>query len=260
MSLPYRDECVVAVRRARRGSGSARERRPGVWEVRVVVGFDAGRNRSIQKSFTVYGDHAAAARRRAELVEAFGVRRVERYAATATLTVETPGEGLIEITREAARFLGDVAAGTGALLIFLRHTSASLTIQENADPDVRTDLVTALRRLAPEDVGWIHDTEGADDMPSHIKSILTQVSLTIPILGGKLALGTWQGIYLWEHRARPTPREFGRGGPSHAGRAPGDHDDLGVFDAPRPGSTRLCRSWIRDRHESSGVAGRSPGA
>ncbi len=87
MSLSYRDERVVALRRASRGSGSARERRPGVWEVRVVVGFDADRNRSIQRSFTVYGDHAAAVRRRSELVETFGVRRVERYAATATLTL-----------------------------------------------------------------------------------------------------------------------------------------------------------------------------
>jgi secondary thiamine-phosphate synthase enzyme len=135
------------------------------------------------------------------------IRNTVDVVATATLTVETPGEGLIEITREAARFLGDVAAGTGALLIFLRHTSASLTIQENADPDVRTDLVTALRRLAPEDAGWIHDTEGADDMPAHVKTMLTGISLQIPVVGGKMMLGTWQGVYLAEHRARPHRRE-----------------------------------------------------
>lgn len=136
------------------------------------------------------------------------IRNAADVIATATLTVETSGEGLIEITREAARFLDDAGAGTGALLIFLRHTSASLTIQENADPDVRTDLVTALRRLAPEDAGWIHDTEGADDMPAHVKAMLTGVSLQIPVIGGKMTLGTWQGVYLIEHRTRPHRREI----------------------------------------------------
>ena len=127
--------------------------------------------------------------------------------AGATLTVETRGEGLVEITRGAAQFLATVHAGDGAFLAYVRHTSASLTIQENADPDVRTDLTTALRRLAPEDAGWVHDVEGPDDMPAHVKAMLTGVSLHVPVAGGKLMLGTWQGIYLIEHRARPHARE-----------------------------------------------------
>ena len=95
--------------------------------------------------------------------------------ATATVSVSTRGEGLVEITREVARFLAQARAGDGVLLAYLRHTSASLTIQENADPDVRTDLVTALRRLAPDDAGWVHDVEGPDDMPAHVKAMLTGV-------------------------------------------------------------------------------------
>ena len=93
------------------------------------------------------------------------------------------------------------------LLAYLRHTSASLVIQENADPDVQTDLVTALDRLAPANAGWVHDTEGPDDMPAHVKAMLNGISLHVPVIGGKLALGTWQGIYLAEHRARPHRRE-----------------------------------------------------
>jgi secondary thiamine-phosphate synthase enzyme len=127
--------------------------------------------------------------------------------ATATLAVDTPGEGFVEITREVARFVADAGAREGALFLFIRHTSASLTIQENADPDVRTDLVTALRRLAPESGPWVHDTEGPDDMPAHVKSLLTGISLHVPVIGGALALGTWQGIYVAEHRARPHRRE-----------------------------------------------------
>jgi secondary thiamine-phosphate synthase enzyme len=127
--------------------------------------------------------------------------------ATASLSVETPGEGFFEITPEVTRFLKQVGAGDGALLIYLRHTSASLVIQENADPDVRTDLVTALRRLAPADAGWAHDVEGPDDMPAHVKSMLNGVSLQIPVSGGDLALGTWQGIYVAEHRSSPHRRE-----------------------------------------------------
>ena len=127
--------------------------------------------------------------------------------ATATLAVDTPGEGFVEITREVARFVEDAGARDGALFLFIRHTSASLTIQENADPDVRTDLVTALRRLAPESGPWVHDTEGPDDMPAHVKSLLTGISLHVPVIGGALALGTWQGIYVAEHRARPHRRE-----------------------------------------------------
>lgn len=128
--------------------------------------------------------------------------------ASATLTVETRGEALIEITREVAHFLAKAGAGAGVFLAYVQHTSASLTIQENADPDVRTDLVTALRRLAPEDAGWVHAVEGPDDMPAHVKAMLTDVSLHVPVAGGKLALGTWQGIYLIEHRARPHTREI----------------------------------------------------
>ena len=127
--------------------------------------------------------------------------------ATATLTVETEGEGLVEITRDAARFVAEAGAQEGMLFLFIRHTSASLTVQENADPDVRTDLVTALRRLAPSDAPWVHDVEGPDDMPAHVKSMLTGVSLHVPVIAGALALGTWQGIYLAEHRARPHRRE-----------------------------------------------------
>jgi secondary thiamine-phosphate synthase enzyme len=127
---------------------------------------------------------------------------------TATLTVETRGEGLTDITADAAGFLREAGAGAGVLLLYLRHTSASLTIQENADPDVRRDLVTALRRLAPADAGWVHDTEGPDDMPAHVKTMLTGVSLHVPVTGGKPALGTWQGIYLVEHRTRPHRREI----------------------------------------------------
>lgn len=95
--------------------------------------------------------------------------------ASAKLMIETRGEGLVEITREVAHFLAKVHAGEGVFLAYVRHTSASLTIQENADPDVRADLTTALRRLAPEDAGWVHDVEGPDDMPAHVKAMLTGV-------------------------------------------------------------------------------------
>jgi secondary thiamine-phosphate synthase enzyme len=128
--------------------------------------------------------------------------------ATATLSVETKGVGFVEITREVKQFVAQAAAHSGALLVYVRHTSASLAIQENADPDVQTDLTTALRRLAPEDAGWIHTVEGPDDMPSHVKAMLTGVSLQIPVVDGELALGTWQGIFLIEHRTRPHRREI----------------------------------------------------
>ena len=127
--------------------------------------------------------------------------------ATATLTVETAGPGFSEITAEAARFIEQAGAGDGALLLYLRHTSASLVIQENADPDVQADLISALDRLAPEDAGWVHDAEGPDDMPAHVKAMLNGVSLQIPVRGGALSLGTWQGIYLAEHRTKPHRRE-----------------------------------------------------
>src|SRR5664279_4125482 len=128
--------------------------------------------------------------------------------ATATLRVETHGAGFTEITGEAKAFIAQAGAGEGALLVYLRHTSASLTIQESADPDVQVDLVSALDRLAPEDAPWIHDVEGPDDMPAHVKAMLNGVSLHIPVTGGKLALGTWQGIYLVEHRRKPHRREI----------------------------------------------------
>ncbi len=127
--------------------------------------------------------------------------------ATATMVIESSGRGFTEFTQEAARFVDASGAQDGALFVFLRHTSASLVIQENADPDVQTDLSTALERLAPVGAGWVHDVEGPDDMPAHVRSMLTGVSLHVPVIGGKLALGTWQGLYLVEHRARPHRRE-----------------------------------------------------
>jgi len=127
--------------------------------------------------------------------------------ATATLHVETVGAGFTDITEQTVNFLTQIGAEAGTLQIFLRHTSASLTIQENADPDVQTDLISALDRLAPEDAPWIHDVEGPDDMPAHVKAMLSGVSLHVPVIRSELALGTWQGIYLLEHRRRPHSRE-----------------------------------------------------
>jgi secondary thiamine-phosphate synthase enzyme len=131
---------------------------------------------------------------------------VPELIAKTELRIETPGPAIIEFTREAASFLQQAQAGDGALTAFVRHTSASLTIQENADPDVRRDLLTALQRLAPENAGWVHDTEGPDDMPAHIKAMLTGVSLTVPVEAGRMLLGTWQGLYLIEHRRAPHSR------------------------------------------------------
>jgi secondary thiamine-phosphate synthase enzyme len=125
----------------------------------------------------------------------------------ATLAVETRGQGFFEITKDVQEFIVHCGAGDGILFMFVRHTSASLVIQENADLDVRADLGAALERLAPADAGWIHDAEGPDDMPAHVKSMLTGVSLHIPVRTGSLDLGTWQGIYLAEHRARPHRRQ-----------------------------------------------------
>ena len=127
--------------------------------------------------------------------------------ATATLRVDTSGAGFTEITSNAANFVAQIGAGEGVLLVYLRHTSASLTIQENAEADVQHDLITALDRLAPEDAPWIHDVEGPDDMPAHVKAMLSGVSLHVPVTQGQLALGTWQGIYLIEHRRRPHSRD-----------------------------------------------------
>jgi secondary thiamine-phosphate synthase enzyme len=128
--------------------------------------------------------------------------------ARAELQIATQGAGLTEFTREAAQFLTECDAGDGILTAFVRHTSASLTIQENADRDVRRDLITALQRLAPEDAGWVHETEGPDDMPAHIKSMLTGASFSVPVADGRPMLGTWQGLYLIEHRRAPHSREI----------------------------------------------------
>ena len=141
------------------------------------------------------------------LLEPFASGPVARQA-QARLTVETSGPGLIEVTAEAARWVADTAIRAGLLTLFCRHTSASLTIQENADPDVRADLMAALDRLAPRGVPYRHGSEGQDDMPAHIRSMLTGASLAVPILGGRLGLGTWQGLYLVEHRDRPHRREL----------------------------------------------------
>jgi secondary thiamine-phosphate synthase enzyme len=126
---------------------------------------------------------------------------------TSVLTVQTAGRGFIDLTREVEAFLRQAEAREGAVTAFIRHTSASLTIMENADPSVLHDLTTALSRLAPENAGWVHDTEGPDDMPAHIKTMLTSASLQVPVLNGQMMLGTWQAIYLIEHRSRPHTRE-----------------------------------------------------
>lgn len=123
------------------------------------------------------------------------------------LTIATEGQGLHEFTDEVARVLQAADIDDGLCTLFVCHTSCSLTIQENADPSARRDLEAWLNRLVTEnDPLYTHTAEGPDDMPSHIKAILTQVSLSIPIVAGRLALGTWQGIYLWEHRCRPHRR------------------------------------------------------
>jgi len=124
-------------------------------------------------------------------------------------SVRTPGQGLHEITDRVARVVHDSGVDDGVCTVFIRHTSASLTIQENADPSAKADLEAWLNRLVPEkDRLYTHTFEGPDDMPSHIKAILTNVSLSIPVIEGRLTLGTWQGIYLWEHRRSPHTREI----------------------------------------------------
>ncbi len=125
------------------------------------------------------------------------------------LGIPTPGRGLVEITRDVFDWLRPREVRTGLLTLFCRHTSAGLLIQENAAPDVRADLDSFFERLAPEDAGrYRHADEGADDMPAHIRTALTGVHLAIPIMDGRLALGTWQGIYLFEHRRTPHQREI----------------------------------------------------
>ena len=125
------------------------------------------------------------------------------------LTVRTRGQGLQEITSQVVAVVREAGVSAGLCTLFVRHTSASLVIQENADPTARSDLERWLNRLVPEgDPFYEHDTEGPDDMPAHIKAALTATSLSIPVMDGKLGLGTWQGIYLWEHRRRGSRREL----------------------------------------------------
>ncbi|GGB65199.1 hypothetical protein GCM10011503_12530 [Henriciella pelagia] len=129
-----------------------------------------------------------------------------------TLSISTSGPGLTEFTRQARQFVRESGVSEGLLTVFVRHTSCSLLIQENADPDVQADLQTFFRRLVPHSddpsMGWIiHNAEGPDDMPAHIKAALTQTSIGIPVSGGEMLLGTWQGLYLFEHRDRPHTRQ-----------------------------------------------------
>jgi secondary thiamine-phosphate synthase enzyme len=129
-----------------------------------------------------------------------------RQASTA-IEIQTSGQRLYEITREVSRWVADQAMNDGLLTLFCRHTSASLLIQENAAPEVKDDIIAFFGRIAPEDRDlYEHDDEGPDDMPAHLKTALTQVSMTIPLVDGRLVLGTWQGIYLFEHRRRPHRR------------------------------------------------------
>ena len=126
---------------------------------------------------------------------------------TGFLTVQTERQGLADITERIAAWTREQGLGVGLLTIFCRHTSASLLIQENAAPSVRADLERYFARIAPEDSSaYAHDDEGPDDMPAHLRTALTQVQLSIPLIDGRLALGTWQGIYLFEHRRRPHSR------------------------------------------------------
>jgi secondary thiamine-phosphate synthase enzyme len=126
---------------------------------------------------------------------------------TSVLTVRTSGRGFVDLTGEIDAFLRQIDAREGMVTAFIRHTSASLTIQENADPSVLHDLTTALSRLAPENAGWTHDAEGPDDMPGHVKTMLTSTSLQVPVRDREMMLGTWQALYLIEHRSRPHTRE-----------------------------------------------------
>lgn len=124
-----------------------------------------------------------------------------------TLRIATHGPALLDQTAYVRRWLHRIAARDGLLTLFIRHTSASLLIQENADPDVHIDLLAAFERLAPRNHAYVHSIEGPDDMPAHIKAAVLQTSLSIPVQDGQLALGTWQGIYVVEHRDRPHRRE-----------------------------------------------------
>jgi secondary thiamine-phosphate synthase enzyme len=127
--------------------------------------------------------------------------------ASDTFTLATSGEGLTEFTQAVRRFVTATGVRTGLLTLFCRHTSASLLVQENADPDVRADLLDFFRRIAPQAATYRHQSEGPDDMPAHLRAALTQVQLSIPVAEGAPVLGTWQGIYLFEHRAAPHRRQ-----------------------------------------------------
>jgi secondary thiamine-phosphate synthase enzyme len=124
------------------------------------------------------------------------------------LSISTRGKGLYEVTDDVRGFLGRENCRDGLLSLFCRHTSASLLINENADPDVRADIAAYFERIAPEDGPYVHDAEGPDDMPAHLRAALTQTHLSIPLERGELLLGTWQGIYLFEHRRAPHRREI----------------------------------------------------
>lgn len=126
--------------------------------------------------------------------------------ATTSLTIDTARQGLVDVTDRIALWVRGQRITEGLLTIFCRHTSASLLIQENAAPEVRTDLEAYFARIAPESRDYLHDDEGPDDMPAHLRTALTQVQLSIPLIDGRLALGTWQGIYLFEHRRHPHRR------------------------------------------------------
>ena len=145
----------------------------------------------------------------ARLPCAAGPVKVERMRQeSGTLTIQTSGRALIDVTGEVAAWFTETGIAQGVLTLMVRHTSASLTIQENAAREVRSDILLWLDRLAPEGAQYDHDSEGADDMPAHLKAMLTGVTLSIPVLDGGMRLGTWQGIYLCEHRVRPHRREI----------------------------------------------------
>jgi secondary thiamine-phosphate synthase enzyme len=124
------------------------------------------------------------------------------------LSVETRGRGLVDVTQPVARVVAQSGVKTGLCTVFIRHTSASLVIQENADPSVLRDLQSWMSGLAPESRRWEHDAEGPDDMPSHARSAVTKTSEVVPVTDGELALGTWQALYVWEHRARAHTRKL----------------------------------------------------
>ena len=127
---------------------------------------------------------------------------------TTFLSIDTGRQGLLDISRSVTEWVGEQRFDTGLLTLFCRHTSASLLIQENAAPEVRSDMEAYFARLAPESDDYAHDDEGPDDMPAHLRAALTQTHLAIPLIDGRLALGTWQGIYLFEHRRRPHRRSI----------------------------------------------------